>query len=149
MRSSSLLISLALLGALGLSACLKLSFRKPMTLEESLKEHEIHAYYLDVKRAFAAGNADALADLFDADIRQPMTRPQILDWGRKFFAEHGSAAFKIDEFELRELGYQHAVVRLTYHVETRDGKGGFSGAELDTLKKRGKRWAVSAWEKIP
>ena len=123
-------------------------FGRAVSDDELRLRADVRAYYDDVVQAFAAGNPDALAQLFDAAIAKPMTHAQILDWGRKFFGEHGTASFKIEKFEYERLGYENAVILLTYRVETKTGKGAFGGTERDYLVKRGKRWIVTAWEKV-
>jgi hypothetical protein len=143
MRLTPLLLLLALCG------CLAVSFRRPQTLEESLKERGLRDYYLDVKNAFALGDAQALAALFDPAIAKPMTRAQVLAWGNKFFAEHGAARFHVEKLEVLELGYRHGLTRLTYKVETKSGKGDFGGVELDTFTRRSGRWLMTSWEKVP
>ena len=67
--------------------------------------------------------------------------------GQKFFSENGPAVFKIERVEYERLGYENAVVLLTYRVETKNGKGNFGGTERDVLVKRGRRWIMTSWEK--
>lgn len=131
-----------------LSSCGFVSFGRAVSDDELRLRASVRAYYDEAAQAFAAGNHEALALLFDAAIARPMTREQISAWGRDFFAKHGPASFKVRSVEFERLGHESAVVLLTYRVETADGKGGFGGTERDYLAKRGKRWVVTAWEKL-
>lgn len=142
---------LPLVAALCVGACayVDVGFGRKVSDDELRLRAEVRAYYDDVVRAFAAGNPDALTMLFDAAIAKPMTRDQIQAWGRKFFGEHGPARFKVEKIEYERLGYENAVVLLTYKVETTDGKGGFGGTERDVLVKRGRRWSMTEWEVVP
>jgi len=130
------------------SSCGYVSFGRKVSDDELRLRSDVRAYYDEVVQVFAAGNADALALLFDAAIAKPMTREQILAWGKKFFGEHGPASFKVEKVEHERLGYENAVVLLTYRVETKDGKGNFGGVERDYLVKRGRRWVVASWEPV-
>ncbi|MBI5245763.1 MAG: hypothetical protein HY923_01170 [Elusimicrobia bacterium] len=136
---------LAAIAAAG--ACGYVSFGRKVGDDELRLRSSVRAYYDEVVLAFAAGNADSLTLLFEASITKPMTHDQIQAWGVKFFKENGPASFKIDRVEYERLGYENAVVLLTYHVETKSGKGNFGGTERDTLTKRGKRWVITEWEK--
>lgn len=138
---------LPIVAAALLSSCGYVSFGRKVSDDELRLRSEVRAYYDEVVLAFAAGNADALTQLFDAAIAKPMTREQIAAWGKDFFAKHGPAKFKVERLEYERLGYENAVVLLAYRVETKDGKGNFGGVERDYLTKRGRRWAVTAWEK--
>lgn len=138
---------LILAAALLCSGCLELSFRRPLSMQETLKENSLKDYYVQVKSAFALGDAEALAALYDPGIARPMTQAEILAWGRKFFGEHGSARFRVEKLDVQELGYQHGLVRLTYRVQTKSGKGDFGGTELDTFTQRSGRWLITSWEK--
>jgi hypothetical protein len=139
---------LPIIAAVLLSSCGYVSFGRKVGDDELRLRSDVRAYYDEVVTVFAAGNADALALLFDAAIAKPMTREQILAWGKEFFAAHGSASFKVDKVEYERLGYENAVVLLRYRVETKDGTGNFGGVERDTLVKRGRRWVVASWEKV-
>ena len=130
------------------SACGYVSFGRKVGDDELRLRSSVRAYYDEVVQAFAAGNPDALTMLFDGAIAKPMTREQIQAWGNAFFSEHGPASFKIVRVEYERLGYENAVVLLTYRVETKGGRGNFGGTERDTLAKRGKRWVVTEWEKV-
>jgi hypothetical protein len=130
-----------------LASCGYVSFGRKISDDEMRLRSEVRAYYDEVAQAFAAGNADALALLFDAAIGKPMTREKITEWGRDFFGTHGPASFKVERVEFERLGHENAVVLLTYRVETRDGKGNFGGKERDVLVKHGRRWVVASWEK--
>jgi len=136
------------IAAVLLSACGYVSFGRTVSDDELRLRSSVRAYYDEVVRAFAAGNPESLTMLFDAAIAKPMTREQISAWGKDFFAKHGPASFKVVRVEYERLGYENAVVLLTYRVETRDGKGNFGGTERDTLAKRGRRWVVTSWEKV-
>jgi hypothetical protein len=140
-----------LLAALLLTGCayVDVGFGRKVSDDEIRLRSEVRAYYDDVARTFAAGNAEALALMFDAAIAKPMTREKILAWGRKFFGEHGPASFKVEKVEFERLGYENAVVLLTYRVETKDGNGNFGGTERDVLVKRGRRWTMTEWEVVP
>jgi hypothetical protein len=131
-----------------LASCGYVSFGRKVSDDELRLRADVRSYYDEVVQAFAVGNADALTLLFDAAIAKPMTREQILAWGKDYFAKHGTARFKVDGVEFERLGYENAVVLLTYRVETRDGKGDFGGTERDYLSKRGRRWVVTSWEKV-
>ena len=139
---------LPILAALLFASCGYVSFGRKVSDDELRLRADVRAYYDEVVTAFAVGNPDALALLFDAAIAKPMTRDQILAWGKDFFAKHGGASFKIDAIEYERLGHENAVVVLSYRVETKDGNGNFGGTERDTLAKRGRRWVVTSWEKV-
>lgn len=130
------------------SSCGWVSFGRAVSDDELRLRASVRAYYDEAAQAFAAGNHEALALLFDAAIAKPMTREQISAWGKEFFAKRGPAAFKVQRIEFERLGFENAVVLLTYRVETADGKGSFGGTERDTLARRGKRWVVTGWEKV-
>lgn len=143
MRALLFVAAAALLGACG---CV--SFGRKVSDDELRLRADVRSYYDEVVQAFAAGNADALTMLFDAAIAKPMNRDQISAWGKDFFDKHGPARFKVESVEFERLGYENAVVLLSYRVETRDGKGNFGGTERDYLSKRGRRWVVTSWEKV-
>lgn len=140
--------ALPILAVLLLSSCSYVSFGRKVSDDELRLRSNVRAYYDEAAQAFATGNADALALLFDAAIAKPMTREKILSWGKDFFAQNGPAKFKVERLEYERLGYENAVVLLTYRVETKDGKGNFGGIERDYLSKRGRRWVVTSWEKV-
>lgn len=149
-RSSlpKLLLPLAAAGFLG--GCVSLNFGRNVTDEELVLRQEIKSYYNEVGMAFAGGNAEALAGLYDAAIAKPMTKDQIRAWAADFFAKHGPAAFKLDKLEFEQVGHVSAVVTIVYRVETKDGAGSFGGTERDELAHRdNRRWYVTAWEKLP
>ena len=131
-----------------ISACGWVSFGRKVSDDELRLRSDVRAYYSEVARAFAGGNAEALTQLFDAPITKPMTREQISAWGKDFFAKHGAASFKVESLDYERLGYENAVVLLAYRVETKDGSGSFAATERDHLVKRGRRWVISAWEKV-
>lgn len=131
-----------------LASCGYVSFGRTVSADELRLRAGVRAYYDEVAQAFASGNPEALPLLFDAAITQPMTRKQIAAWSADFFGRNGPANFKVERVEYERLGYENAVVLLTYKVNTRDGKGDFGGTERDYLVKRGKRWVVTAWEKV-
>lgn len=131
-----------------LAACGYVSFGRTVSDDELRLRSSVRGYYDEVGRAFATANADALTLLFDAAITKPMTREAIATWGRTFFAQHGAATFKVLSVEYERLGYDNAVVLLDYRVTTKDGKGDFGGLERDYLTKRGRRWIITAWEKV-
>ena len=139
---------LTILAAVLLSSCGYVSFGRKVSDDELRLRADVRAYYDDVVQAFAAGNAETLTLLFDGAIAKPMTREQISAWGKDFFGKHGAASFKVEKVEYERLGYENAVVLLTYRVETKDGAGNFGGVERDYLIKRGKRWVVTSWEKV-
>jgi hypothetical protein len=137
------------LGAGLFGGCVSLNFGRPVTQEELILRDQIRAYYSEVAEAFAAGNADMLAGLYDAAIARPMTRDQILAWGKDFFAKHGPASFKVVKLDYEQVGHVTSVVTIQYRVETRDGDGSFGGTERDSLVQRtGRRWYVTGWDKI-
>ena len=131
------------------AGCRHLSFGRAVSDDELRLQAQIRAYYQEAARAFAAGDAAALTRLYDQAIGKPMTRDQIQAWGEKFFAEHGPASFSVKALEFERLGFQDAVVVLAYRVETKDGRGSFGGTERDVLAKKGKRWLMTSWEKLP
>jgi hypothetical protein len=137
---------LPIAAALLLGSCGYVSFGRKVSDDELRLRADVRSYYDEVVTAFAAANPDALVLLFDAEIAKPMTRESIAAWGKDFFAKHGSAKFKIDHVEYERLGHVNAVVLLTYHVETADGKGGFGGTERDYLARRGRSWVITSWE---
>ena len=141
-------LAMALGLALLTAGCGYISFAKPMSDEEYVLRSEIRNYYDDVSVAFAGGNADALAGLYDDTIAKPMTRDQILAWGKDFFQKHGPARFQVVKLDIESLGHVNASVRLPYRVDTRDGAGSFRGVERDEFLKHGRRWYVSSWEKL-
>ncbi len=132
-----------------ISACGWVSFGRKISEDELRLRTDVRSYYDEVARAFAMGDAEGLTRLFDPAIAKPMTREQILAWGKDFFAKHGAASFKIDRIDYERLGFENAVVLLTYRVETKDGQGGFGGTERDQLIKHGRQWTVTSWEKAP
>lgn len=138
-----------LIASVLVASCGYVSFGRKVSDDELRLRGEVRAYYDEAALAFAAGNAEALALLFDAAIAEPMTREQIAAWAKGFFAEHGPAKFKVESVEFERLGYENAVVLLTYRIETKDGRGDLAGSERDYLAKRGRRWIVTSWEKVP
>ena len=131
------------------SGCGFISFRKPRTDDELRVERELRLYYTEIKSSFAVGNSQSLASLFDSNITRPMSKPEIEKWAEDFFKAHGRASFTIQKFELDELGADRASVTIHYRVEPQDGKGAFGGAETDELIKKGGRWYIAGWEKLP
>lgn len=143
--------ALLLAGAAGLlGGCISLNFGRSVSQAELELRGEIKSYYNEVAMAFASGNAEALAGLFDSGIARPMSQDQIRAWGKDFFTKHGPASFKIEKIDFEQLGHVSAVVTITYRVETKDGQGSFSATERDELAHRdNRRWYVTAWEKLP
>ena len=137
-----------LLILLGLGACVRLDFGRKVGDDELRLRREVEGYYVDVAAAFAAGSPDALTRLFDPSITKPMNEEKIHAWAREFFGKHGPARFKIEKLEFDRLGYESAVVTMTYRVETKDGKGSFGGVERDELARKRGRWLMTAWEKV-
>lgn len=137
--------------ALALSACggISVNFNRKVSEEELILRDEVKNYYAEVAAAFAAGNSAALAELYEPGISHPMTKEQIRAWGDDFFKKHGPAAFKARKIDFEGVGHVEAEVLLTYRVETRDGDGSFGGTERDHLVKRGRRWSVASWDKVP
>lgn len=127
---------------------MRLDFGRKVGDDELRLRRELEGYYLDAAAAFAAGSPDALAALFDASISKPMTREKIRAWAADFFGKHGPAHFKIEKLEFDRLGYESAVVTLTYRVETRDGTGSFGGVERDEFTRKRGRWLMTGWEKV-
>jgi len=149
-RPSLAKLPLLLAAAAALGGCVSLNFGRNVTDEELVLRGEIKSYYNEGAMAFAGGNADALAGLFDAGIARPMSQDQIRAWAKDFFAKHGPAAFKLDKIEFEQVGHVSAAVTITYRVETKDGQGSFGGAERDELAHRdNRRWYVTAWDKVP
>jgi len=136
--------------ALVLTGCgFSVNFGRKVSEEELILRDEIRAYYSEAAAAFAAGNAGALAELYEPGISHPMTKDQILAWGEDFFKKHGPARFKVEKLDFEGVGHVQAEVLLTYRVETRDGDGSFGGTERDRLVKRGRRWSMASWDKVP
>jgi hypothetical protein len=143
------LLPLAAVAAM-FGGCISLSFGRPVSEEELILREQIRSYYDEVGAAFAAGNSDLLADLYDAGIARPMTQDKIRAWGKDFFDKHGPASFKMLKIEYEQVGHVTSVVTITYRVETRDGQGSFGGTERDQLIQRtGRHWYVTAWDKLP
>ena len=132
-----------------LGACVRLDFSRKISDEEYVLRTELRSYYDQVAAAFAGGNAEALAGLFDSAISRPMTREQVAAWGREFFGAHGPARFKVEALDYERVGHVSASVVLSYRVETRDGAGSFRGVERDELVKRRGRWYTASWERLP
>ena len=103
--------------------------------------------YDEVGTAFATANADSLTSLYSSSIAHPMTQDQIRSWGKKFFTENGPSHFKLRKIEFEQLSFIHAVVVVTYAVETKGARGDFSGVERDELARHGGRWFVTSWDK--
>lgn len=141
--------ALAALAGLSCGCGLTFRFDRKISEEELLLRSEVRAYYSEVASAFAAGNGAALAALYEPGISHPMTKERIAAWGDDFFAKHGPAGFKVERLEFEKVGHVSAEVVLTYRVETRDGEGSFGGVERDQLVKRGRRWSVASWDKLP
>jgi hypothetical protein len=143
------LLALAAAAAV-LGGCITLDFGRSVSQEEIILRDEIRSYYDEVGSAFAAGNPDLLAELYDAGIARPMTQDQIRSWGKDFFEKHGPANFKVVKIDYERVGHVSAVVTITYRVETRGGDGSFGGTERDELvQRKGRRWYVTAWDKLP
>lgn len=138
----------AFLSVIFFVGCGYVSFARKQTTDEVVLRQELVAYYADVQSAFAAGNAQRLASLYDPAIAKPLTRAEVEAWATKFFAEHGRASFHVKKMEIEQMGFQDAVVILDYAVETPSGKGGFTGLERDSLSKHGAHWSVKGWEKL-
>ncbi len=136
-----------LLLASSLAGCGVSFERRTLPVEEAMKA-ELRVYYSKVQDVFKDEDADALASLFDPAITQPMTHEQILDWGRKFFAQYQGVRFHVERLIFEDLGPGAAAVKLAYRVTTLGGKGDFGGVERDTLAKVGGRWRMTAWEKL-
>ena len=147
-RLVRILVLAALAGSLG--GCISLSFGRPVSEEELILRDGIRSYYDEVGAAFAAGNPDLLAELYDAGIARPMTQDKIRSWGQDFFGKHGPASFKLVKIDYEQVGHVTAVVTIVYRVETRDGQGSFGGTERDELVQRtGRHWFVTGWDKLP
>lgn len=144
MRTAALAALAALLSACGFT----LDFGRKVLPEEQILRDEIRDYYGEASAAFAGGNPDMLAALYDPAITKPMTKEQIRAWGEDFFKKHGPAGFKVLKLDFERLGHESAVVILTYKVETRDGKGDFGGTERDEFVKRGRKWSMTAWAEV-
>jgi hypothetical protein len=129
--------------------CISLNFGRNVSEEELILREGIRSYYDEVAAAFAVGNSDMLANLYDAGIARPMTQDKIRAWGQDFFQKHGPAEFKLVKIEFEQVGHVTSVVTITYRVETRDGAGSFGGTERDQLIQRtGRRWYVTGWDKL-
>jgi hypothetical protein len=133
---------------LGGCSMFSLDFGRKIPEEEIILRTEIKEYYDEAGAAFAAGNSERLADLYDEAIARPMTKDQIRAWGEDFFKKHGPARFKVEKIDFEGVGHVSAVVELTYRVDTNDGNGSFAGVERDELVKHGRHWFVSAWTKL-
>lgn len=145
MRLAALAGAAALLAG---CAAFSVSFGRRIPEEELILRAEIKEYYDEAGAAFAAGNAQRLADLYDPGIARPMTKDKIRAWGEDFFKKHGPARLKVEKIDFEGVGHVSAVVELTYRVETTDGDGSFGGVERDELVKHGRRWFVAAWTKL-
>ena len=133
-----------------LGGCISVNFGRSVTEEEIILRDQIRSYYDEVGTAFAAGNPDALAGLYDAGIARPMTQDKIRAWAKDFFEKHGPASFKLLKIDYEQVGHVTSVVTITYRVETRDGQGSFGGTERDELVQRtGRQWYVTGWDKLP
>lgn len=142
-RTTAALLCAALCG------CARLSFRKLAGPEEHARVSEIERLYREeAPAAFAAGDAERLAALFDPAITRPMTHAKIADWGREFFGKHRDVRFHADDVVVERLGAGTARVLLRYRVTTRGGDGDFGGTEADELVRRGGRWLIASWEKL-
>ncbi len=143
MRRALLLVLLAV------GACVRLDLGRRVSDDELRLRRELEGYYVDAAAAFATGSPEALAALYDSSISKPMTLDAIRKWGVEFFGKHGPARFKVEKLEFDRLGYENAVVTLTYRVETKTGEGSFGGVERDEFVKKKGRWLMTAWEKLP
>lgn len=138
-----------LLSMLATAGCVRLDLGRRVSDDELRLRRELEGYYMDAAAAFATASPEALAALYDASIHKPMTLAKIRDWGVEFFGKHGPARFKVERLEFDRLGYESAVVTLTYRVETRTGEGSFGGVERDEFVKKKGRWLMTGWEKVP
>ena len=143
------LVPIAAASAL-LAGCVSFNFGRSVSEEELILRSQIRSYYDEVGEAFASGNADLLANLYDAGIARPMTQDKIRAWGKDFFDKHGPASFKLLKLDYEQVGHVTSVVTISYRVETRDGEGSFGGTERDDLVQRtGRHWYVTGWDKLP
>ena len=142
---------LVLGAAAALASCsyFTLDFSKPMSSREIALEQEIRLFYAQVQTAFAAGNAEALTDLFFPSITHPMTHEEIRAWSRGFFERNGRARFHIQSFNIDKLSYVNPVVTVKYRVETPSGKDDFGAVETDTLAQLNGRWYIASWDSQP
>ncbi|MDE2039632.1 MAG: nuclear transport factor 2 family protein [Elusimicrobia bacterium] len=131
-----------------LAGCGGVGFERPISDREFALEAEIRDFYSELGRAYSAGDAQALALLYDPGIATPMTHDQIQAWVDQFFAERGPAAFNILALSFEQLGADRAVVRIKYDVAPFGKKPGFQGFELDTLVRRFGRWYIASWERL-
>ena len=145
MKLLALTVSALLLGG---CSTFSIDFSRKISEEENILRADVRAYYDEASAAFAAGNAELLADLYEPGIARPMTKDQIRNWGTDFFKKHGPARFKVEKIDFERVGHVSAVVVLTYRVDTKDGDGSFQGTERDELVKHGRRWSISAWTKV-
>lgn len=136
------------LGLLGLAACLRLDLGRRVSDDELRLRRELEGYYLEAAAAFAAASPDALAALFDPAIKKPMTQERIRAWAEAFFREHGPAKLRVEALEFERVGFESAVVRVRYRVDTADGKGAFAASERDEFAKKRGKWLITGWEKL-
>ena len=137
----------ALLAAAGLAgACAYVGFDRGLSPDEIVLQQEIRAYFNEMQEAFAAGNAQALASLFDPSITHPMNQDEIEARAGAFFAANKGAHLGIDRVSFEELGMQRAVVTAAYKAEALQASSALQGVERATLVKRRGRWYVSRWE---
>ncbi|HEX4047246.1 MAG TPA: hypothetical protein VH309_05405 [Elusimicrobiota bacterium] len=149
MRASRLLLLLPLAAAALASGCVQLSFGRKVGEDELILRDQIRSYYDEVGAAFAAGNPEMLANLYDAGIARPMTQQEIREWAKAFFDKHGPARFKLLSIDYDRVGHVSAQVTISYRVDTRDGQGSFQGTERDDLVSRtGPSWYVTGWTKL-
>ncbi len=110
--------------------------------------NSINLYYEKVVKTFADGDAKALTNLFAKNITQPMKISEIFAWAKDFFASNGPSTFVVENLVSERIDTESAVAVLTYHVNTLDNKGDFSGIERDHLLKIDGEWVISAWDKV-
>ena len=137
----------ALLAAAGLAgACAYVGFDRGLSPNEIVLQQEIRAYFNEMQEAFAAGNAQAFAGLFDPSISRPLSRDQIQARAEAFFAENKTAHLRIDHLTFEELGRLGAAVTASCRVEPQPGRHALGAVERATLVKRRGRWYVASWE---
>ena len=72
------------------------SFHKNINLTST----GICIYYDNVAKAFQNGDPEALANMFDDKITDPMSKDEIFAWAKGLFAQYGSATFEVEKLVL-------------------------------------------------
>ena len=133
------------MGHLAADSPFSFSFHKNINLTST----GICIYYDNVAKAFQNGDPEALANMFDDKITDPMSKDEIFAWAKGLFAQYGSATFEVEKLVLEHYDNKSAITLLTYRVITSKQEGSFGGTERDYLTKLNESWLVSRWEQLP